>query len=633
MFLRIRISHPIIALLMLLTLSACTGAKNNSGTPDPVNDNTLDRLTVKADTNEVVQNGEVNMTAMLKGVGTFDQTVTWKLTGPGKLSATSGLEVKYTAPSVVDQNTDVVVEATPLADPSLAQKLTITLRSNTFVTLYSFADLDFDNFRDADEDPIPNVKFSLKDDFGNVLETATSDVEGKTVFRELLPRVYVIEQTIPVGYGTSADPLTGRLPLTVGAKALKLNFGLTTGEIRGMVYIDIDFDQVRNPSVDQRKNPIRNVQGEPIYLDPGVVTDLELNGTDIQGNKVNRQTKSSPDGRFAFRQLPAGTYTVTELQLEKLADWKDTGKANPDPKYANIEQVSNTPDVIMTHDGPSRKDTTSPISLAVGELKGTLYFAESDLIITGYVFVDKNRNGYDRSYNGVLIDDEQIPNVTVKLRGQVTNTFPGYGIDFVAEAITDAKGKYFFEGVPYGSYAVEETDPLGYGIGHARTVASPNYYDPIAGNADLIPVCRGLGCPAAPPYPVSFGDTLSTLSGFVFLDDDNDGIKDTVTATKPAEPGLIFNVPVVLTGKDINGKLVTRNARIGQQGEYTFDQLLAGEYKLEIPELTPGYVQGKASAGLIGANTVGIVTATAITNIVIPVNIDGINYNFGYQKK
>ena len=634
MFLRNRTSHPIIALLLLLTLSACPGAKNNSGTPDPVNDNTLDRLTLNADTNEVVQNGVVSMTAILKGVGTFDQTVTWKLTGPGKLSATSGLAVKYTAPSVVDQNTVVVIEATPLADPSLAQKLTITLRANTFVTLYSFADLNFNNIRDADEDPIPNVKFNLKDDFGNVLETATSDLDGKTVFRELLPRVYVIQQAIPTGYGTSADPLTGRLPLTVGAQALKLNFGLTTGEIRGMVYIDINFDQVRNPSVDQRKNLIRNENGEPTYVEPGVVTDLELNGTDTQGNLVSRKIKSNPDGRFAFRQLPAGTYTVTELQLEKLADWKDTGNANPDPKFATIEQVSNTSDVIMTHDGPSRKDMTSPIALSVGELKGTLYFAESDLIVTGYVFVDKDRNGYDRSYNGILVDDVLIPGVSVKLRGQTTNTqFPGYGIDFVAEAITNAKGNYFFEAVPYGTYTVEEVNPLGYGTGHARTVASANLNDPKAGNSELVPVCRGPFCPSEPPFPVSFGDTLSTLAGFVYLDDDNDGIKDPITATKPAEPGLIFNVPVVLTGNDITGKAVTRTARIGQQGEYAFDQLLAGEYKLEIPELTPGYTQGKAAAGLIGPNTVGTVTPTAITNIVIPVDIDGINYNFGYQKK
>jgi large repetitive protein len=625
MFLRNRISYPFIALLMILTLSACTGAKNNSGTPDPVNDNTLDRLTLSADTNEVVQNGVVTMTAMLKGVGTFDKTVTWKLTGPGKLSATSGLEVKYTAPSVVDQNTDVVVEATPQADPSLAQKLTITLRSNTFVTMYSFADLDFDNLRDADEDPIPNVKFTLKDDFGNVLETATSDVEGKTVFRELKPRVYVIEQSIPTGYGTSAPPLTGRLPLTVGAQALKLNFGLTTGEIRGMVYVDKNFDQVRNPSLDERDRVIRNELNEPAYADPGVVSDLELTGTDVLGNQVIRKIKSSPDGRFAFRQLPAGTYTITQLQPEILADWKDTGNANP--KYPTIEQVFNTSDVTFSHDGPSRKDTTSPITLAVGELKGTLYFAESDLMITGWVFVDKDRDGYDRSYNGALIDDVGIANVTVKLLGQATNTiFPGYGASFVAEAVTDAKGKYFFEGVPYGSYTVQEVNPPGYGTGHSRTVAGPNLFLPKTGNEENVPVCRGIGCPSEPPFPVSFGDTLSTISGFVFLDDNNDGIRLN-------EPGLIFNVPVVLTGKDIAGKTVSRSARIGVNGQFGFDQLLAGEYALEIPEQTPGYVQGKASVGLMGTTKVGVVTNSTITNIVIPVDTDGFEYNFGYQKQ
>jgi large repetitive protein len=571
----------------------------------------------------VVQNGIVKLKAVLKGTGVFDQTLDWKLTGTGTLSATVGLDVEYTAPSVVTDDVVVLIKVTPKADPSLVQELAITLRSKTFVTMYSFSDLDFDNVRDLGELPIADVKFTLKNDAGVVVNTTQTDATGKAVFRDLKPEVYRIEQTIPAGYGTSADTNTGRLPLTVGAQALSKNFGLTTGEIRGQVYVDINFDEQRGVALDARDNLQRDSSGNFIYGEPGVSTTLELTGKDVNGNDVTRKILTDTDGRFAFKQLPAGTYVVTEIQPEKLADWKDTVK--PNGTYPGLE-VSNLAGITISHDGPSRKDTTSPITLATGELKGTLFFGESDLIITGWAYIDQNRNGFDKDINGSIEDSTGIANIKLKLIGQATNTrFPGYGTGFLAEATTDSKGNYFFEGVPYGIYTVQEVNPLGFGTGHARTVVTANFGRPIPGNSQDVEICRRIDCPVV-PYPIYFGDTLSTLTGTVFLDDSNDGILDA------SEPGLILNVPVTLVGTDVAGKSVSLSTRIGENGKYEFSQVLAGEYKLEISEQPPGYTRGKLAAGQLGTTTVGTVTSTSINNIVLPVDADGTGYNFGYLR-
>ena len=238
MFARFDTLQKITGLLLVIALTACT--KPAVTTPDVGGDpsNSLDRLTITVEPNEVVQNGIVKLKAVLKGSGNFDQTVTWTVTGTGKLSKPSGLELEYKAPAVLTNDEEVVVEATPKADPSLSQKLTIFLRSKTFVTMYSFEDLDFDGFRDLGEQAVAGVTFTLKDASGATVNTTQADSSGKAVFRDLKPQEYRIEQSVPAGYGTSTSSNTRRLPLTVGPQALSINFGLTLSEIRGQVYLD-----------------------------------------------------------------------------------------------------------------------------------------------------------------------------------------------------------------------------------------------------------------------------------------------------------------------------------------------------------------------------------------------------------
>ena len=67
---------------------------------------------------------------------------------------------------------------------------------------------------------------------------------------------------------------------------------------------------------------------------------------------------------------------------------------------------------------------------------------------------------------------------------------------------------------------------------------------------------------------LNFGDTVSTLGGRVYRDDNDDGAKQS------GEPGL-SGVQVTLTGTDTNGNPVNRTTTTDASGVYTFTDLLS----------------------------------------------------------
>ena len=103
----------------------------------------------------------------------------------------------------------------------------------------------------------------------------------------------------------------------------------------------------------------------------------------------------------------------------------------------------------------------------------------------------------------------------------------------------------------------------------------------------------------------------SSLSGFVYDDVDNDGIKE------PGEAG-IAGVTVKLGGS------ATATTTTNANGLYTFSGLAAGTYT--ITETQPaGYTDGKDTIGSQG----GTVGSDTFTGIVLGAGAVGSNYNFG----
>ena len=108
----------------------------------------------------------------------------------------------------------------------------------------------------------------------------------------------------------------------------------------------------------------------------------------------------------------------------------------------------------------------------------------------------------------------------------------------------------------------------------------------------------------------------SSLSGYVYLDANNDGTRE------PGEPG-IGGVTIDLTGTDKNGRSVDISTTTGLDGRYAFTELYPGNYS--VIEVQPaGYLEGTNLAGSFG----GVVSTSAIIMIAVPLSQNGPGYIF-----
>lgn len=116
----------------------------------------------------------------------------------------------------------------------------------------------------------------------------------------------------------------------------------------------------------------------------------------------------------------------------------------------------------------------------------------------------------------------------------------------------------------------------------------------------------------------------ASLSGFVYNDQNNDGIKqnDTLPSGQPREPG-IGGVSVTLTGTNDIGQQVQQTTTTAADGSYKFDKLRPGTYSVQEQQPT-GYASGKNSVGTLG----GTASNDLFSNIVVNGGAVGQNYDF-----
>src|SRR5688572_21462353 len=121
------------------------------------------------------------------------------------------------------------------------------------------------------------------------------------------------------------------------------------------------------------------------------------------------------------------------------------------------------------------------------------------------------------------------------------------------------------------------------------------------------------------PEPLEGRRLLAALGGFVYVDLDNDGVRDTGEAGIP-------NVTVTLTGKSLTGASVTRTVKSGSDGLYAFFNLPAGTYTIKQTQPS-GYADGKESIGGLG----GSITANDVITAIVAPRADSCSgsYNFG----
>ncbi len=356
------------------------------------------------------------------------------------------------------------------------------------------------------------------------------------------------------------DQIAG-INIAAGATALNNNFGeLKSSSVSGYVYAD------------------GNNNG---FKDPGEAgiggTTITLTGFNSTG-PVNQTASTDGNGFYQFINLAPGTYSVQETQP---ANWMD-GKDSAGSLGGTV-----TNDLIAAINVPAG---AAALNNNFGELKSSS--------IAGFVYADGNNNGVKDP------GEAGIAGTTITLTG---NNSAGAVNQTTS---TDATGFYQFSNLSPGTYVISETQPAIW-LNGKDAIGSQ-------GGTQGIDVFSNVILPAGVDgINNNFGELMSAgLSGFVYVDANNNGTKD------PGEAGIPASI-VTLAGFNDQGPISLAVAT-DANGFYQFQNLRPGTYALT--ETQPAnYLDGKDTIGSQG----GIMANDNFSNIVLAAGVLGTNNNFG----
>ena len=233
--------------------------------------------------------------------------------------------------------------------------------------------------------------------------------------------------------------------------------------------------------------------------------------------------------------------------------------------------------------------------------------------IAGFVYHDANNNGVKEG------GEAAINGVTVTLTG--TDSYDNL---VTATTTTAGDGAYKFDNLAPGTYTVTETHPNTWVDG--KDTVGVFGATPGSGTASN-DVIRSIALPAdthGTEYnfgelkQLTGGQTTATISGHVYHDANNDGVKDAGEAS-------IAGVTITLTG--VNGDVRTQVT--DSSGFYEFTGLEPG-VQYTVAETQPaGWTDGKDTAGTVHTQN----SATNDKFVVAPDSGgNGLHWNFGEQK-
>jgi hypothetical protein len=421
-------------------------------------------------------------------------------------------------------------------------------------------------------DPIAGVKITITNTVtGAVLTTTTNDA-GAYSFSNLTPGTYTVTQTQPLAYLDGSDSL-GTGAATAGTLANDEFASVVLGS--GDAAVNYDFTETRPASV-----------AGAVYVDgsntPIAGVSIKLTNT-VTG--VTQTTTTGVDGKYSFRNLPAGSYTVTETQpagfddsTDKLGTGATAAGTLGNDSLASIELVAG--DSAVNYDFTETVIPTPQPTFA--SLAGQVYLADTGRPIGG---------------------------VTVTLIG-MTST----GATTTYTTTTDANGAYFFGDLPAGTYRVVETQPAGYDDA-ADVVGSKGG----TGSNDQTSAIVLVGGDAATGYDF----TERAKPGF----GSNSSISGRVVIANDSAP--IAGVIVRLTGTDVNGVAVELTAITDANGMYTFNVAPSNPVGYTIRQEQPfGYTDSGDFAGSGG----GVVGNDIISRVVLANGTSITGYDFSESR-
>jgi len=495
------------------------------------------------------------------------------------------------------------------------------------------------------------VTLSGTDAYGNVLSiTASTSGDGAFLFDNLPPadsNGYTITETQPSGYFDSkevAGSWSGSAPADVGGVPTAGDYGSAAAQNRitgiklpaGAVASGYLFEEYQALTLegyvyhDANNNGLRS--GESGI---GAANQhITLTGTDYSGAAVSLDVTvatSGSTGRFQFTNVPpasfaSGTnYTITQVsQPAGYLDGKDQNGAGV---------------VVDSSSGRAAGEAiiVDKSQLTIGASLSERNFGELlPATLSGYVFVDIDSDAVRDAG-----ETAGATGVTVRLSGidDLSNTVGP------PDTTTGANGGYSFTGLRPGTYAVTQASAPA-GLTHTGAQAGANG-GTISGSV------RASGTPvlgltvkdisaiaiAANDSAINynFGESGQGLAGFVYVDLNNNGIKD---AGEPGIPGVSVTlsgltsggVTGVCTAISPNPCTVTTDA----SGAYSYINLPASDsagYTLaESGAVLNNYVDGGDGASPTSAGSLGGTRGNdVLSGIVLPTGGFGTDYNFGEQ--
>ena len=413
---------------------------------------------------------------------------------------------------------------------------------------YVWSDLNANGVQDSGEPGIQGVTVNLLNSSGTAIGSTTTDATGFYSFTGLDPASYYLEFPTSLGAGrslVSADqgsetvdsdpsPTNGRTPLitlTVGQNDLTWDAGYLNplGSIGDLVWDDANQNGVQDP-------------GEPGIA--GITVTL----LDENGDPVGTTTTNST-GHFAFSNLEPGDYA-----LQFPTSLPSGGVLSP---TGNGTSATDTDPVPAT-------GITPTITLAPGENKTDLdagYY--SPLASVGdFVWLDLDRDGEQDA------GEPGIAGITVTLLNSSGTA--------IGTKTTDSTGRYTFEGLQSGTYAIAFPITLPDG----SVLSSP---DQAGGNdaldSDAV-VATGrtanflLGtAEQKTDIDAGFYSPKGSIGDYVWRDLDRDGVQDA------GEPGI---QGVLVTLYDNAGTPVGTTTT-DATGHFNFIDLQPGNYTLGFP--------------------------------------------------
>ncbi|POF45815.1 SdrD B-like domain-containing protein, partial [Staphylococcus pseudintermedius] len=421
-------------------------------------------------------------------------------------------------------------------------------------------DVNKNGIQDQGETGIADVKVTLKDRDGNILDTTYTNTNGKYIFDNLKNGNYQVDFETPEGYAAS--------PSNQGNDALD-----SDGPTNAQAVISDGNNLTVDQGFYQTETPTHNV-GDKVWEDlnkdgiqdqnePGIA-NVKVTLKDADGNVVDTRT-TDDKGNYLFEKVKEGEYTI---------------------EFETPEGYTPT----QTGQGTVSTDSNGTSSLILVE-------SNDDLTIdSGFYKEPVTHNVGDKVWDdlnkdGIQDDNEPgIANVKVTLKDADGNV--------VDTRTTDANGNYLFENVKEGDYTIEFETPEGYtptvtGQGTSDNDSNGTSTKVTVKDGDDLTIDSGFTQVTPEPPTHNVGDK-------VWDDLNKDGIQD------DNEPG-ISNVKVTL--KDADGNVVDTRTT-DANGSYLFENVKEGDYTIEF-ETPEGYTPTVTGQGTPDNDSNG--TSTKVT--------------------